>query len=59
MRDSEDLRWGSIDLHYTTKTSKEEKLKIFSGTKSGERKMIRYAKRIIENGGEIIDIEYD
>ena len=59
MRNSNEVKWGSIDLIYTTKTSSEEKLKIFTGTLSGERKMLQFAKRVREQGGNILEVHYD
>lgn len=59
MRNSNEAKWGSIDLIYTTKTSSEEKLKIFTGTLSGERKMLQFAKRVREQGGNILEVHYD
>lgn len=59
MGNSNEARWGSIDLIYTTKSSAEEKLKIFEGTMSGERKMLRFSNRVMEQGGNILEVHYD
>lgn len=59
MRNSSEVLYGSIDLHYKTKTSQEIKFKMFDGTRSGESKMLRFAKQVKKNGGEIVSIDYD
>lgn len=59
MKNSNEARWGSIDLIYATKLSKGEKLKIFEGTMSGERKMLRFSKRVMEQGGSVLEVHYD
>jgi len=51
--------WGCIDVFYKTKSSNDEKMKLFGGTYAEERKMLRFIKQVVDKGGVVTDVHYD